>query len=341
GQAAPAPDDDAGVAPAQAAHPARTGSIAAAQAAHPARTGSIPAALRGGWVPEVPPGLMSDGENLAAVVDTRLWPATAQDDPPDRASARAEEAVSSRAVSPGGPAGSAVLDRMPLPLRAAAEALTTVRSGRVGLERGHAVVVVLVLLLGLAVAALLLGVGRPRVVPVDPGVSATVLATGTPASGVPGDPPGDGAVAPAPAELVVHVAGRVGAPGVVRLPPGSRVLDAVEAAGGADDGVDLSGLNLARLVADGEQVLVGVTPPPGAGPVGPPGAPSPPAGSPVNLNSATADQLDTLPGIGPTLAGRILDWREQHGRFSSVEELQEVSGIGPRTFAELAPLVTV
>jgi competence protein ComEA len=120
------------------------------------------------------------------------------------------------------------------------------------------------------------------------------------------------------------------------------VLDAVEAAGGADDGVDLSGLNLARLVADGEQVLVGIEPAAGgAATAGPPGGPATSAGGPIDLNAATADQLDTLPGVGPTLAGRILEWREQHGRFSSVDELLEVSGIGPKTLAELAPLVTV
>ncbi len=245
---------------------------------------------------------------------------------------------------PPGLIPAAVRDRMPLPLRAVVDALPA-GSGRAGLERGHAVVLVLVVLLGLAVAALLLGVGRPRVVPVDPvevGASATVVSTGTPASGVPDGPPDAESAAPGPTELVVHVAGRVRTPGVVRLQPGSRVLDAVEAAGGAEDGVDLSGLNLARLVADGEQVLVGIAAlPGGVGPAGSAGSPAAPDGGQVNLNTATAEQLDTLPGIGPALAGRILDWRVQHGRFNSVDELQEVSGIGPKTFAELAPLVVV
>jgi competence protein ComEA len=203
-----------------------------------------------------------------------------------------------------------------------------------GLDSGHAVVILLVVLLGLAVAALLLGLGRPRVEPVDSAVSATVVATGTPASGLDQSesPRADGV----PAELVVHVAGKVHKPGIVRLPPGSRVLDAVAAAGGTYDGVDLTGLNLARMLTDGEQLLVGVPAPAGATP-DPPGA----APGPVNLNTATADQLEELPGIGPALAGRILAWRDEHGRFSSVEELQEVSGIGPATFAELADLVTV
>jgi len=234
--------------------------------------------------------------------------------------------------------GSAVLDRMPLRLRAAVESLPDgIRGGRLGLEGGHAVVVVLLVLLGLALAALLLGLGRPQVEPVGSAVSASVIATGTPASGVAEhDDPTD--ADRGPAQLVVHVAGLVHTPGVVRLAPGARVLDALEAAGGAHDGVDLTGLNLARLVTDGEQVLVGVTPPAGA-------AATPAAGdtgSPlVNLNTATTEQLEALPGIGPALAGRILAWRDDHGRFASVDELQEVSGIGPATFAELADLVTV
>jgi competence protein ComEA len=207
------------------------------------------------------------------------------------------------------------------------------REARMGLDSGHAVVILLVVLLGLAGAALLLGLGRPRVESVDSAVSPTVVATGTPASGLDQSesPRADGG----PAELVVHVAGKVHKPGIVRLPPGSRVLDAVAAAGGAHDGVDLTGLNLARMLTDGEQVLVGVPAPADAAPY-PPGAPGP-----VNLNTATADQLEELPGIGPALAGRILAWRNEHGRFSSIEELQEVSGIGPATFAELADLVTV
>ncbi len=234
--------------------------------------------------------------------------------------------------------GSAVLDRMPIRLRAAVESLPDgIRGGRLGLEGGHAVVVILLVLLGLAVAALLLGLGRPQVEPVGSAVSASVIATGTPASGVAEqDDPSD--ADRGPAQLVVHVAGLVHTPGVVRLAPGARVLDAVEAAGGPHDGVDLTGLNLARLVTDGEQVLVGVTPPAGA-------ATTPGSGDAesalVNLNTATAEQLEALPGIGPALAGRILAWRDDHGRFASVDELQEVSGIGPATLAELADLVTV
>jgi competence protein ComEA len=228
-------------------------------------------------------------------------------------------------------------DLPPSGLGGAVELLAApIRTARLGLERGHAVVIVVVVVFGLALAAVLLGMGRPDVEPVGAGASATVVATGTPASGVtkPDSSTDDGV----PAELVVHVAGKVRTPGVVRLPAGSRVLDAVAAAGGANKGVDLSGLNLARPLVDGEQVLVGVPPPAGAEPAAPSGGTT---AGPVNLNTATTEQLEALPGIGPALAGRIVGWRTEHGRFTSVEELQEVSGIGPATMAELADLVTV
>ncbi len=144
--------------------------------------------------------------------------------------------------------------------------------------------------------------------------------------------------------LVVHVVGQVRRAGIVELPPGSRVVDAVEAAGGATRRADLSALNLARLVVDGEQIRV---PRPGEvrRPVGAPAPPGPPqglaAGGPVSLNSADAAALDALPGIGPVLAQRILDWRAEHGRFTSIDELGEVSGIGEKLLAQLTPKVTL
>jgi competence protein ComEA len=243
--------------------------------------------------------------------------------------------------------GSLVLDRLPLRLRAAAESLPDgLRRGRFGLERGQAVVVTLVVLLGLAVAALVLGLGRPGVVPVEPSPTASMVGSGTPATGLGGSAPGassaDSEQAGSGGDLLVHVAGKVRNPGVVRLPEGSRVLDAVQAAGGAEAGVDLTGLNLARFVGDGEQVLVGIPAPADGAPIGAGGQPAGAStGGLVNLNTATLDQLDTLPGIGPTLAERILQWRQQHGRFSSVDELQEVSGIGPMKFEQLVDLATV
>lgn len=142
------------------------------------------------------------------------------------------------------------------------------------------------------------------------------------------------------ATVVVHVAGLVARPGVYELPAGSRVIDAVEAAGGAIAGTDLSQLNLARLVVDGEQVAVGVPPAPGGA-----GAPAGPLGTeevaPIDLNVATEADLDSLPGVGPVLAARIVAWRQENGRFSSVDELLEVSGIGEATLGDIAPLVRV
>ncbi|GAA1718573.1 ComEA family DNA-binding protein [Fodinicola feengrottensis] len=135
--------------------------------------------------------------------------------------------------------------------------------------------------------------------------------------------------------VVVAVGGKVRRPGLVRLPAGSRVADAVAAAGGALPGVDLTSVNLARKLVDGEQVVVG-EPMPAA-----PGQPAATAGGVINLNAATAAELDALPGVGPVLAQRIVDYRTQHGPFSSVEQLREVSGIGAAKFANLRARVTV
>jgi competence protein ComEA len=138
--------------------------------------------------------------------------------------------------------------------------------------------------------------------------------------------------------IIVDVNGKVARPGLVTLPSGSRVGDAITAAGGALPGTDLTGLNLARKISDGDQVLVGVEPPPGAE-VG--GVRAPSDGGLVDLNTATAAQLQTLPGVGEVLAQRILDWRAANGRFSSVNQLREVSGIGERRFADLKSRVRV
>ncbi len=153
--------------------------------------------------------------------------------------------------------------------------------------------------------------------------------------------------------MVVDVVGKVAHPGLYRIPAGSRVDDAVRAAGGALPGTDLTALNLARRVADGEQIAVGVAGSGGprwgvrgaaaAGTSGTSGASggSGPGGAPVDLNTAGAQQLDALPGVGPVLAQHILDWRTAHGRFETVEQLRQVSGIGDAKFADLRPLVTV
>ena len=141
--------------------------------------------------------------------------------------------------------------------------------------------------------------------------------------------------------LVVDVAGKVRKPGVYRLPAGARVDDAVRAAGGFLSGVDPVTVNLARKLVDGEQVLVGVVgTATSAGPTGE-GATGGASTGLLDLNSATLAQLDALPGVGPVLAQHILDWRTQHGRFDSVDQLNGVSGIGDSKFADLKPLVTV
>src|SRR6185369_7127293 len=124
---------------------------------------------------------------------------------------------------------------------------------------------------------------------------------------------------PAASYLIVAVSGKVNRPGLVRLPTGARVADAIDAAGGALPGTDLSSVNLARKVSDGELITIGIPAPPGAnGAAGPAGA----GGGPVNLNTATLDQLQTLPGVGPVLAQRIVDYRDQHGGFKAVTDLQ-------------------
>jgi competence protein ComEA len=199
--------------------------------------------------------------------------------------------------------------------------------GRRGVKALAAVAVVVVL-----IAAFLAWRARPRV---DPVPQSTV------AEG-PFLPDGPDAPAAAPstaAEVVVAVEGKVSKPGVVRLPAGARVADALAAAGGARAGVDVAMLNLARKVVDGELILVGVTPPPGSTVAAGPAAPA--AGGPVNLNTATLADLDTLPGVGPVLAQRILDARTAQGGFRAVSDLRKVEGIGSSRYEQLKDLVTV
>ena len=151
----------------------------------------------------------------------------------------------------------------------------------------------------------------------------------------------------ADATVVVAVRGAVGSPGVYPLPADARVQDAVAAAGGAAAGADLSGVNLARRVQDEDEVVVPALPPtPDPDRPPPTAAPEPvattpnPAGAPVNLNTAPVAELDTLPGIGPTLAQRIIDHRTAQGPFQSADQLANVQGISARMADELEPLVT-
>jgi competence protein ComEA len=144
------------------------------------------------------------------------------------------------------------------------------------------------------------------------------------------------------AELTVHVAGAVRRPGVYRLKAGSRVDDAVERAGGPRRRADLSGLNLAAELEDGRQVLVPVRAPVAApGAAGVAGASPAAPGVPLNLNTATPEQLDELDGIGPATAQQIVQFREAHGGFGSVEELAQVPGIGDKRLATLREQVRV
>jgi len=146
--------------------------------------------------------------------------------------------------------------------------------------------------------------------------------------------------------VMVDVEGKVAKPGVRTLPTGSRILDAINAAGGALPGTDLASLNQAQVLVDGEQVLVGITPPPqdgGGGSTTGHGKGKKAHGNvePVHLNTATVDDLEELPGIGPALAQRVVDYRTAHGTFHSVDELRQVSGFGGQRFENLASMLAL
>jgi competence protein ComEA len=203
--------------------------------------------------------------------------------------------------------------------------------------------------------ALLAGAGRQRTAVAVLALVAVlgagaVWARAAPRPGAPADGPGAATAAPtlpradrgeaAAGRVAVHVAGRVRRPGLVRLTAGSRVLDAIRAAGGTVPGADLDAVNLARKLVDGEQVRIpahGQAAPAAAAPAG---APAGQAAGPLDLNTATPEQLDTLPGVGEVTAGRIVAYRTAHP-FTSIDELLEVPGIGQRRFEQLKDLVTV
>ncbi|GAA3578955.1 hypothetical protein GCM10022197_40510 [Microlunatus spumicola] len=234
--------------------------------------------------------------------------------------------------------------------------------------RWHLGVVAAVLLVGLVWGGWSWVRSRPEAVAAPTVQSSAGPGVPTaPAQPVPGQPssgtaPGGAAggasasADPSASGLVVHVLGAVRHPGLVRLPAGARVQDAIKAAGGLRDDADPAQLNLAQPLEDGVQVVVGTRRHPlgevravgaaaggggsGGGSTGG-SASTAGSGAVVDLNRASVDQLDTLPGVGPVTAQKIVDWREQHGRFSAADELQEVDGIGPKTYARLAPHVRV
>ncbi|MFH9004892.1 helix-hairpin-helix domain-containing protein [Streptomyces afghaniensis] len=248
-------------------------------------------------------------------------------------------------------AGLAVRERLPVWLQA-----------RCGLERRSVLALTVVLVVAAAFAVQHFWAGRTQSVR-PPEVVRAAAPYGEQGHGGQAEPErGAGALAGAAkstgaagaaetAEIVVDVGGKVREPGIHRLPAGSRVADALRAAGGVKPGTKTDGLNRARFLVDGEQVIVG-GPAPAAGPGAGAGAGGTAVGgtggaaaggvmpgAPVSLNTATADQLDTLPGVGPVLAQHIIDYRTQHGGFRSVDELREVNGIGDRRFADLRNLV--
>ena len=214
--------------------------------------------------------------------------------------------------------------------------------GRIALGPGQVAVVAVLVAVGLAVTTWWVLRGDPQPVAAPAlGVPAAGPASALATPAAVAVPTAEGSPSPTGAgEVTVDVAGKVRRPGIAVLPAGSRVVDALEAAGGARPRVDLSSINLARVLVDGEQILVGV--PVAVGAAGPAAsAPAGPAAPLVDLNTAGTAELETLPDVGPVTAEAIIAWRTEHGGFTAVEELLEVDGIGEATLATITPHVTV
>lgn len=226
---------------------------------------------------------------------------------------------------------------------------------RVRADPGRAGAVALAVLAALAVLVTIFTVLRDRPAPVMSAKLPPVEKAST-ASPRPSAAPGAGQPSGPDRPVVVSVVGLVHAPGLITLAPGARIADALQAAGGAVDGADTIGLNMARPLGDGEQIVVGLAPVAGrrtalgssvaAGPV--PSSKTPGSGSAkpkpggvVDLNSATVEQLDALPGVGPVTAAAIVAWRQANGKFTSVDQLGDVDGIGPARLEKLRALVRV
>lgn len=243
------------------------------------------------------------------------------------------------------PVPAATAPALPLPGRhAARRRMRLVPRGIPALGPVHVAVVAVAVAVGLAITAWWIVRDQPvpdAAGPTAAGVTVEPLLAGASSNGSPGGATGEAGATGG--TVTVDVAGKVRRPGIVVLDQGARVIDALSAAGGPRRGVDLTSLNLARVLVDGEQIVVGApavaAPPggPGAGGVGASGS----AGPLVNLNLASQAELEGLPQVGPVTAQSIIAWRDQHGGFTSIDELLEVDGIGQKTLDQLAPHVTV
>ena len=244
---------------------------------------------------------------------------------------------------------------LPRWLPEAAESRGWVARMRADPGRAGAIALAVVAALAVLVTVFTLVRDRPAPVmsaklpPVEKAATASPRPSASPAAGQPAGPD---------RPVVVSVVGLVHTPGLVTLAPGARIADALQAAGGPVNGADTIGLNMARPVADGEQIVVGLAPVPGqrtalgssvsAGTSPASGAPGPvsgtvkpKAGEVLDLNTATQQQLDALPGVGPVTAAAIVAWRQANGKFASVDQLADVDGIGPARLEKLRPLVRV
>ncbi len=230
-------------------------------------------------------------------------------------------------------------------------------AGRLRADPGRAGAIALAVVAALAVLVTTLTLVRDRpapvmsakLPPVEKASTASPRSSASPAAGQP---------AASDRPCVVSVVGLVHTPGLVTLAPGARIADALQAAGGVVDGADTIGLNMARPVGDGEQIVVGLAPISGhptalgssvaTGSAPTPGTQAPVSGSVkpksgevLDLNTATVEQLDTLPGVGPVTAAAIVAWRQTNGKFTNVDQLADVDGIGPARLEKLRALVRV
>lgn len=302
--------------------------------------------LVGGWVPEDPADdEITNGDDGAEVEDV--------EDVAEVGNRRAGAESGTQDVSPvrvrrerHGPWGRLAERWVPEPLRD-----SRIDPGR----RGALILTVIAAVAALAAA---IGVWRDRPEPRPITTAAMSRAADSPANSGTAGPTPAGLVpklaslpsspSTASTDIVVSVTGMVARPGLVRLKPGARVADAITAAGGTTSGADVTGMNLAAKLTDGQSVVVT---PSGSDPsMSSDGAAAGTAAgsttttgqtAPIDLNSADATALDALPGVGPVTAANIVGWRDKNGRFTSVEQLQEIPGIGPAKFAQIAPLVTI